>query len=95
VKNVREVRSNGDVLWRQNGTYHREDGPAITWSDGSQFWFRHGLAHREDGPMAEYSQAYADKHYDGQRYQWWYNGVKLPCQTSEEFERWKKLKLFW
>ncbi len=37
-------------LWCDHNTIHREDGPAITWSDGSETWVRNGVPHREDGP---------------------------------------------
>jgi len=30
--------SNGNVNWRVNDLFHREDGPAMTWSDGSICW---------------------------------------------------------
>ncbi len=34
---------------------HREDGPAVEWSDGIKLWFKEGKYHREDGPAIEYS----------------------------------------
>jgi len=39
-----------DEIWVQDGKYHREDGPAVIWSNGPQFWFQNGEYHREDGP---------------------------------------------
>ena len=32
---------------------HREDGPAVEWSDGSKEWWFNGKLHREDGPAIE------------------------------------------
>ena len=32
------------------GQLHREDGPAIEYSDGTKYWYRNGKLHREDGP---------------------------------------------
>ncbi|MCR4330295.1 MAG: hypothetical protein NUV49_00170, partial [Patescibacteria group bacterium] len=46
---------------------HREDGPAIEWSDGSQHWYLNGKLHREDGPAIVYSD----------RTQHWYLNGKL------------------
>jgi hypothetical protein len=34
----------------EHGRLHREDGPAVIWSDGSQNWWQHGKIHRDDGP---------------------------------------------
>jgi hypothetical protein len=33
--------------------FHREDGPAIEYSDGYVEWYLNGLNHREDGPAIE------------------------------------------
>jgi hypothetical protein len=33
---------------------HREDGPAVEWSDGTKLWFKEGKYHRLDGPACEY-----------------------------------------
>ena len=41
--------------WRLDGSFHREDGPAIVWSNGTKFWYRHGKISREDGPACKYS----------------------------------------
>ena len=46
---------------------HREDGPAIEWSDGSKHWYLNGKWHREDGPAVELA--------DGSKY-WWLNGKR-------------------
>ena len=52
---------------------HREDGPAIVWSDGRRSWWINGDRHREDGPAVIYA--------DGSK-NWWVNGKKL---TEDEF----------
>src|SRR5690606_24568249 len=33
---------------------HREDGPAVEFSNGDKFWYQNGKLHREDGPAAEW-----------------------------------------
>ena len=50
---VRVYDYNGDKAWYLNGELHREDGPAIEWTDGSKFWFFNGKRHRGDGPAVE------------------------------------------
>ena len=67
---------------------HREDGPAIEYSDGDKSWFLNGKLHREDGPAIE--RNYGDKTWfsNGGRHRedgpaveasdgsksWWLNG---------------------
>ena len=56
-----------------DGKYHREDGPAIEYSNGSKVWYRHGKWHREDGPAIEYSSGekfyyLEDIHYSEEEY---------------------------
>ena len=72
-----EVRiyKNGDEFWYRNGKLHREDGPAVEWTDGSKFWYRNGKYHREDGPAIEYA--------NGDKF-WYRNGKQ---RTEEKFNR--------
>lgn len=44
---------NGTKRWYKDGFLHREDGPAIEWSDGDKYWYTNNLLHREDGPAIE------------------------------------------
>ena len=34
---------NGTNCWYINGKIHREDGPAIEWSDGNKEWYINGV----------------------------------------------------
>src|SRR6056300_1245101 len=52
---------------------HREDGPAVEYTDGDKEWFINGALHREDGPAFEYAN-------DGNA--WYINGELL---TEKEF----------
>ena len=52
---------------------HREDGPAVEYTNGSKMWFINNNLHKEDGPAIIY--------VDGNK--WWYiNGKEL---TEEQF----------
>jgi hypothetical protein len=43
------ITPNGNVAWKNDhGQLHREDGPAVIWSDGTMLWYLHGQIHRED-----------------------------------------------
>ena len=52
--------------WYLNGKRHREDGPAIEYTDGDKHWYKNGKLHRTDGPAIEYA--------DGAKY-WYINGL--------------------
>jgi NTP pyrophosphatase (non-canonical NTP hydrolase) len=55
-----------------NDELHREDGPAVEYSNGDKRWYLNDELHREDGPAVEYA--------DGTKY-WWLNGKAV---TEEE-----------
>ena len=69
-----------------NEKFHREDGPAVEWSNGNKSWYINGELHREDGPAIERG----DDHHD-----WYYNGKFINCSSQQEFEKYIKLKAFW
>ena len=52
--------------WRNStGQLHREDGPAVEWSDGAKFWCLNGQRHREDGPAIEWAGGCKEWHLNG------------------------------
>ena len=53
-----EVNTYG-TRWYRNamGQLHRDDGPAVEWSNGTKSWYQNGLRHRTDGPAIEYSDS--------------------------------------
>ena len=55
MKPVMTIDEHGTKRWYINGKLHREDGPAVEWTDGEKQWFINGKFHREDGPAVEYS----------------------------------------
>jgi len=54
-------RNNNEVA----AVLHREDGPAVEYSEGIKEWWRNGQLHREDGPAIEQE--------DGNK-EWWRDG---------------------
>jgi hypothetical protein len=44
------IENNNGQFWMDNGTFHREDGPAKVYRDGDTEWWRNGKRHRIDGP---------------------------------------------
>jgi hypothetical protein len=67
---VERIELKNKVVFYIKGTYiyHREDGPAIEYSDGSKEWLINGNHHREDGPAIEW--------YDGEA-EWCLNDVSF------------------
>ena len=64
---VCEIDEDGDVYWTLNGQDHRDDGPAIEFSNGSKQWWVHGKLHRLDGPAIESISGTKE---------WWLNGKR-------------------
>ena len=65
--------------WKnKEGQYHREDGPAIEYSNGTRIWFKNGLKHREDGPAIV---------WEDWTHRYYLNGI---CYTKEE--SWKEIQ---
>ena len=69
-----KIDKDGNRKWyNSKGQLHREDGPAIEWSNGIKEWWIDGKRHREDGPAIECSNGYKE---------WYINDKKL---TEEEY----------
>jgi hypothetical protein len=69
--------SHGCTSWYKEDTniLHREDGPAVEYSDGRKYWYLNGEKHREDGPAIVYSY--------GHKY-WYLNDINY---TEQEFNK--------
>ncbi len=52
-KLTKTVDQHCTIRYTLNGVPHREDGPAIIYSDGYKSWWLNGILHREDGPAIE------------------------------------------
>jgi hypothetical protein len=39
MKNGFEINVFGDKMWYKDGHFHKEDGPAVEWTDGVGSWF--------------------------------------------------------
>ena len=66
IKNGRHKFYLGYCLYK-DGVLHREDGPAVEYSNGDKQWYLFGSRHRIDGPAVEYS--------DGSK-EWWVDGLR-------------------
>jgi hypothetical protein len=88
---------------------HREDGPAIEYSEGDKCWYQNNKRHREDGPAIEFSTGTKCWYQNDKRHRidgpaiefangeksWYYKGKQLMCFSQEQFEKLIKLKAFW
>ena len=86
------------VYKNSKGELHREDGPAVEWSNGDKYWYLNDHLHRTDGPAVERTNGYKAWYLNGQRHRtdgpaieyengdkdWYLNSKRL---TEEEFKR--------
>jgi hypothetical protein len=86
-----KVYDNGTKAWYLNGKRHREDGPAVEWSDGSKYWYLNGNRHREDGPAMEFANGDKYWYLDGKCHREdgpaveWSNGSKRWFLNGKEY----------
>ena len=68
MKNGLIINGYGTKCYFLNDMLHREDGPAIEFSNGTKYWYINGERHREDGPAVIFSNG--DKWYylDNRKY---------------------------
>jgi len=57
-----------------SGKLHRDDGPAVEYSNGRKEWWIDGKRHREDGPAIMLSNGDEE---------WFINGRELSAQETE------------
>jgi hypothetical protein len=92
------------IEWYLNGALHREDGPAVEYTNGTKYWFLNGKCHRENGPAVELSNGSKFWYINGKRHRengpaveysngnksWYLNGENL---TEDQFnERMRPVK---
>lgn len=81
----RNYKKDGTLL-SVDRIFHREDGPAIEWSNGDKEWWLNGNRHREDGPAIEFTTGIK---------RWYYFGKQYYCEDNETYLKIIKLKMFW
>ncbi len=92
------INKNKSYYWLVNGVHHREDGPAIEWSNGDREWYINGKRHRDNGPAFEYAAGAKVWWSNGQRHrddgpacvflyskEWFLNGMRY--SQEEWFDR--------
>ena len=99
MKSKLTIDERGTKMWRlPNGSFHREDGPAIEDTQGYKAWWINGELHREDGPAVEWGSESKEWWLNGELhredgpaidngddYKWWYlNNVEY---TEQEYKR--------
>lgn len=119
IKNILSFLKIGEVLneiknglfeksgvkeWWLNGKRHREDGPAVEYSNGHKYWYLNGKLHRDDGPAVEYSNGTKEWYKNGKQHRedgpaieysnghkyWYLNNKEL---SKEEFQTYQKKSL--
>lgn len=91
-KNYKVTANEYGTFWTKDGVYHREDGPAMEYTDGTKIWWINGKLHREDGPAFEFP--------DGTQ-AWWLDGVQFNHDVFCEIAHLKKendrlqVRIYW
>jgi hypothetical protein len=85
------VVCNDDKYWYLNGELHRENGPAVEFSDGSKFWYFNGQYHREDGPAVEYANGVICWFYHGEDMQ---EKFHIKIESVEQYKKLISLLMF-
>jgi len=86
MKIKKEVDYYGTIhYFNEKNQHHREDGPAIEYSNGYKSWRQYGKLHRLDGP-AIISNTGVES--------WYLNGKQILVFSQEEFERYLRLTAF-
>ena len=88
----------GARQWWLNGKRHREDGPALEYSNRSKSWWLNGKLHRKDGPAVESANGSKQWYLNGKRHRKdgpaieYANGVKKWYLDGKEYsyEDWLK-----
>lgn len=62
------VNEYGTKIWKLNGNYHREDGPAIEYANGTKAWLQCGKLHRTNGAAIEWLDGAKEWYVDGVRH---------------------------
>jgi len=88
VKYTVEVDDKGSVFWfrERTDTFHREDGPAIEYSNGNKLWYIGGQLHREDGPAILYPDGSTEWFFKGELHREDGPAVELSCGVSEWYK---------
>ena len=73
------LNEKGDIylLWYKNGLLHRENGPAVEYSNGKKEWYKNGELHREDGPAIEWKSGNKE----------WFKNGKLHRENGPAVEK--------
>ncbi len=62
------VNEHGTKRYYVNGQFHREDGPAVEYTNGTKEYYVNGKRHREGGPAIEHPDGSKDYYLNGNLY---------------------------
>ena len=74
MRNGKIVDRDGNQFWYKNDALHREDGPAVIFSNGTKHWYKNGALHREDGPTIIWGDGGKSWYLNGEYFtkeKWW------------------------
>jgi len=98
MSKIIKTKHSDKTTYTINGVPHREDGPAIEYSNGDKFWYLNGVLHREDGPAVDLANGHKEWFLNGNRHrengparelvnvrkEYWVNGQYLDFITNDQ-----------
>ena len=92
MRNGLVVSRDGDRYWYQDDLLHREDGPAIEYSNGDKEWIVNNEFHRLEGPaIINISDGTTEWYIDGERYnqeEHLFNVFRNEHNLSDNYNEW-------
>lgn len=86
MQSIREVDIYGNVSYKLDGKFHREDGPAVERANGGKSWFLNGKRHREDGPAIEFADGDKSWYLHGKHCKSTYASGEVVVEKQNSFE---------
>ena len=92
MKEYKVKVTNPETEWfNLNGEHHREDGPAVEYTNGDKYWFINGKLHRGDGPATEFANGDKYWYINGQYHRETGPAIELVDGTSSWYINGKRL----
>ena len=92
MKEYKVKVTNPETEWfNLNGERHREDRPAVEYTNGDKYWFINGKLHRGDGPAVEFANGDKYWYINGQYHRETGPAIELVDGTSSWYINGKRL----
>lgn len=103
IKSNEQIGQDSAVVYKNAlGEYHREDGPAVEFTNGTKMWYIRGELHRTDGPAKIFKDGTKQWFFAGRLHredgpasegrlgnkEWFLNGLKYSKEWADGTRKW-------